>query len=348
MLTVLSVAYSLAPVGPDTVGGAEQVLSALDEALVGAGHRSIVVACSGSTVAGELFPTRAVPSAMIDAAERLRAEAATRAAIKHVLRRERVDLVHMHGLDFAACLPPPGPPTLVTLHLPPEWYPAESLAPSRADTWLNCVSASQHAACPRGAPLLPPIANGVLLDAPDGAHYTRRNFALILARVCPEKGVHLALDAAQAAEVPLLIGGEVFPYPEHRAYFENAVRPRLDRRRRFLGPVGAIRKRCLLAAAHCLLVPSLAPETSSLVAMEALASGTPVIAFPAGALAEIVEHGRTGFLVPDVAGMADAIGHADAIDPEACRGAARTRFSRARMVDAYMARYRDMAAPAAA
>ena len=83
--------------------------------------------------------------------------------------------------------------------------------------------------------------------------------------------------------------------------------PRLDRRRRFLGPLGFARKRRLLAAARCLLVPSLARETASLVAMEALACGTPVIAFPNGALAEVVEDGRTGFLVENTREMAAAI-----------------------------------------
>src|SRR5262249_37256610 len=87
-------------------------------------------------------------------------------------------------------------------------------------------------------------------------------------------------------------------------------------------------------------VPSLAPETSSLVSMESLASGTPVITFPSGALPDIVEDGRTGFLVESAAEMARAIRHVDRIDPETCRLAARSRFSADRMLAEYLNRYR--------
>lgn len=342
-LTVLSVAYTLAPAGPDAVGGAEQVLSSLDAALVAAGHRSIVVACAGSRAAGRLVEVP-VPGGPGD---REAAQRAFRAAVAGAVRGAAVDVVHMHGLDFAACLPPPGVPTLVTLHLPPDWYPRAALAPARPGTFLHCVSATQHAAAPPGTALLPPIGNGVDVERLAAPRLTRRGHALMLARICPEKGVHDALDAAHRAGVPLLIGGAVFPYPEHRDYHARRVAPRLDRCRRYLGPLAFARKRRLLASARCLLVPSLAPETSSLVAMEALACGTPVIARAVGALPEIVEHGRTGFLVRDVAEMAAAIGRVGEIDPEACREAARSRFGRDRTVAAYLALYRRLAAGAA-
>src|SRR5205814_7348762 len=159
------------------------------------------------------------------------------------------------------------------------------------------------------AHLLPPIENGVPLEDLEARHAKRR-FALFLGRICPEKGVHLAVAAAKSADIALLIAGAVFPYESHRDYFEQEVRPRLDSRRRFIGPVGFARKRRLLTAAQCLLAPSLAPETSSLVAREAIACGTPVIGFSNGALPETIAEGQTGFVVESVAGMARAIGHA--------------------------------------
>jgi glycosyltransferase involved in cell wall biosynthesis len=103
--------------------------------------------------------------------------------------------------------------------------------------------------------------------------------------------------------------------------------------------VGLARKRQLLADARCLLIPSTVAETSSLVAMEAFAAGTPVVAFGAGALPEIVEHGRNGFLVHDAHEMAEAIGKTAGLDPEACRSSARSRFSADRMVQRYFETY---------
>ena len=126
-LTVLSAAYALAPVGPDAVGGAEQILSALDHALTAAGHRSLVVACRGSVVAGTWIDTGIDPRITLDDAARARAEAATRAAIAHTLAANHVDILHLHGLDFASVLPDAAPATLVTLHLPPDWYPQPAL-----------------------------------------------------------------------------------------------------------------------------------------------------------------------------------------------------------------------------
>jgi glycosyltransferase involved in cell wall biosynthesis len=343
-LSIMSVAYPLAPVGPDSVGGAEQVLFAMDRALHAAGHRSIVVAQQGSTVAGTLRPIPR-PTGMLDERAQQQAQADTARAIADLLRTEGVDAIHLHGIDFHAYLPEPGPPVLATLHLPPGWYPLGALNPPRPNTWLHGVSVSQNAALEDMAvPVLPPVLNGVPVEELSVARHARRNFALTLGRICPEKGQHHALDAAHAADIALLIGGEVFPYEAHQRFFEDQVRPRLDRRRRFLGPVGFARKRRLLSAARCLLIPSTAPETSSLVAMEAAACGTPVIAFASGALPEVVEHGRTGFLVSDARAMAEAIARTASLDPVEIRAIAQARFSQARMAADYIALYRRLTA----
>ena len=339
MLTILSVGYPFARVTADPVGGAEQVLAALDRALVAAGHRSLVVAPNGSQVAGTLIPVPAIEGEIDDAA-RATTHALVAAAISIALRSERVDVVHLHGLDFPAYLPPPGTPALATLHLPLDWYPAEA---SGAGVALVPVSDDQARRAPPGVVLQPPIPNGVDLDAYRPSS-TKSDFALILGRVAAEKGFADALDAARVAGVPLRAAGEVYPYPEHRRHFEEDIAPRLDAERLWLGPVGGAAKRALLAEARCLLVPSTAPETSSLVAMEALASGTPVIAYRAGALPGIVDDGVTGFLVDGVDAMAAAIGRADAIDPAACRRAAVGRFDAGRTTAAYLDLYARLAA----
>ncbi len=338
-LTVLQAAYALAPVGPDAVGGAEQILSSLDHALTEAGHRSLVVACRGSTTTGTWIDTGVDPGTTLDDAARTRAEAATRDAIARTLANTQVDVLHLHGLDFPRTLPDTALPTLVTLHLPPDWYAA---LPSRPGLHYNCVSSAQHAACLRLGPpagLLAPIPNGVPVQRLATTRLTRRGFALMLGRVCPEKGQHIALQAAHLAGCPLILGGTAFPYAAHQTYYRTQVAPLLDATRRFAGPLGFARKRRFLAASTCLLVPSQAAETSSLVAMEALACGTPVIAYPSGALPDIVEDGRTGFLVRSAAEMALAIGRVHTLDRETCRRVASERFGLARMSDAYLKRY---------
>ncbi|TCZ61316.1 glycosyltransferase [Roseicella aquatilis] len=340
-LTVLQVAFPFAPVGPDAVGGAEQVLSLVERRLPGFGIRAVTVACAGSVTAGPLLATPLPPGPITPAVE-ASVRAAQAEAIRAALRQHRISLVHMHGIDFHHYLPPAGVPVLVTLHLPPGWYPPEVFRPARPDTWLHAVSASQHRACPASPALLPPVENGVAVEDLS-LPLSRRRFALVLGRICPEKNQHAAIEAGTRSGIPVLLGGQVFPYEAHERYWRESVLPLLHPPHRFLGPLGFARKRRLLNAARCLVSASLAPETSSLVAMEAMACGTPVVALASGALADLVEDGVTGFLVRDVAEMAAAMRDAPRLSSARIRDVARRRFSADAMVARYASLYRQLA-----
>ncbi len=339
-LTVLSVSYTLAQVSARTAGGAEQVLATIDSELVRTGHRSLLLAPAGSRCKGLLLPVT-IPGGVLDATAKQEARRMFRKLLNRALDSFPVDLVHMHGIDFHEYLPDRDIPVVVTLHLPLSWYAQHALKFSQPNVSLICVSKHQAATAPRGVQIAGVIPNGVDLGQFRPAR-KKSSYALLASRVCPEKGIHCAIDAAERADSDLVIAGSVFEYPEHRNYFETMIRPRLSHKIRFIGAVGGKQKAALLAGARCLLIPSLAPETSSLVGMEAMACGTPVIAFPSGALPEIVSNGKTGFLVNSVEEMAASIQRADSISSNACRAEAERRFSSTRMFTQYLELYESV------
>lgn len=341
-LTVLNIAYPFAPVRPDTAGGAEQILGILDKELVKAGYRSIVIAAQGSLVEGELFEFphygKILEDDIIDEAHK-----DYKILIDKIISKNKIDIVHMHGIDFMSYLPEPHIPVLVTLHLPVSWYP-ENIVHSRSNIFFNCVSQSQQNMCYGINNLLPYVENGIHIEELD-IQTRKKNYALCLGRICPEKGYHLAIDAAKLAGIPLTIAGELYNYKYHIEYYKNEILTRLEPRKyKFIGSIGKERKSRLLASAKCLLVPSLVPETSSLVAMESIASGTPVIAFASGALPDIIDDGETGFIVNSVEEMANAISNAGIINPERCREIAKEKFSSGRMVKKYFSIYEHIIA----
>jgi glycosyltransferase involved in cell wall biosynthesis len=344
MIAVLSIAFPFAPVGPNLVGGAEQILSDLDEALVARGDRSLVVACEGSRPAGRLFAIPQSGRAMLDEVDGDWCREQFHAAVDRALASQMVDLIHVHCMDLHEYDFPADVPLLITLHLPISWYPRATLEDYARRSHFCYVSESQRRA---GLPLLgdgPVIENGVDVDPLAGTN-AKTDFALVMGRICPEKNAHAALEAGTRARVRVVLGGQVYPYRSHQQYFEEKVKPlivgsRPPAEHMFAGPLTPEARRRLLAVAKCLLHPTLAPETSSLVAMEALAAGTPVIAYRSGALTEIVEDGVTGFLVNGVEEMADAMGRVHTISPERCRAIAARRFSKQRMIEQYFELYR--------
>lgn len=332
-MNVLSVGYPLFPVSPDAGGGAEQILAALERGLVEAGHRSFVVAAHGSRVMGKLMATVAANGQITDEIRR-QAQEEHRRRIDEVLREQNIDLIHFHGLDFYAYVPEQRIPKLATLHLPVDWYPASIF--SIPGVTLNYVSQTQAEG--RKGPV---VCNGVDTEQYNG-DYRKEDFLLTLGRICPEKGMDAALRVAHRLDVPLIVAGPVHAFEFHRRYFREQVEPLLDEKRRYIGPVGLNEKPALLGRARCLLVPSSVSETSSLVAMEAMSAGTPVVALRSGALPEVIEHGVTGFIADSEEAMAEAVKRIGEISPEVCKASARKRFSSRRMIADYLKLYHEL------
>jgi glycosyltransferase involved in cell wall biosynthesis len=161
----------------------------------------------------------------------------------------------------------------------------------------------------------------------------------------PDKGVHRAIEIARAAGKKLLIAAKMWE-PAERRYFAEQVEPLLGDDAVYIGQVGGSDKVELLAGAEALVNPIRWPEPFGLVMIEALASGTPVLAFAEGAAPEIVEHERTGFLCADEADMTRRLADISALDRRWCRQAADDRFSTDRMVRDHIDLYHEVLAGA--
>lgn len=333
-MNILSVAFPLLAVGEASGGGAEQILCLLEQRLTARGHRSFVIAAEGSEVSGKLIESPAANGEITDAV-RSEAHAIHRELIGRVLETEAIDLIHFHGLDFHAYVPnSPGRTTmLATLHLPLSWYPDDVFELPAIN--FNCVSQSQAASA--NGRRLTFIPNGIDLSQHAARHTSRH--LLFIGRICPEKGPDIALRVAHLLDLPLIVAGPVHPFRAHQEYFGACVQPLLDSKRRYVGSIDLPQKLELLSAARAVLIPSLAPETSSLVAMEAAAAGVPAIAYRSGALPEVIKHGQTGFIVESEQQMADAVSGLDSIPADECQRHAREQFDADRMADRYLDLY---------
>jgi glycosyltransferase involved in cell wall biosynthesis len=228
------------------------------------------------------------------------------------------DVVHDHcGFTALAMADRIDTPLVHTLHGPFTADTAAFYARHGHKAALVGISRAQLASAPRGLDPIEAIPNPIDLRAWP-LQERKGDYVLWVGRMTPEKGPHRAVAAARAVDVPLVLAGVI--QPGQQAFFDREVAPHIDGDRvRFVGEIGGSAKRSLFALARGLLMPIRWDEPFGMVMVEALACGTPVIAFPEGAARDVVIEGETGFLVEDERAMAVAIGQLQRIAPRACR-----------------------------
>ena len=240
---------------------------------------------------------------------------------------------------LAARLESPAPPVVTTHHGVFDEKRRRILAETARHAHIVAISHDQ-ARSARGIPIAAVIHHGIDLDLyrsgrGDAGHL------LFLGRMSPDKGAHIALRIAHRAGLPLVLVGKMRE-PGEVAYFEEAVRPLLAACDNVVIEPPLEQRLELLRGASALINPISWPEPFGLVMIEALASGTPVLAFGNGAAPEIVDHGRTGFLASDEDGLAAVVARIPEIERTACRAAAERRFSMERMTRDYERLFRSV------
>ena len=321
---------------PRFYGGTERIVYYLTEELVRLGHEVTLFASGDSC-------TSAVLEAPCERALRL-GEACKDSLIYHLTMLHRVrrraaefDLIHFH-LDylhfplFAECWDR----TLTTLHgrldLPDlpvimrefPMMPLVSISAAQQTPlcWANWIGRILHG-LPRDLHCL---------GSGDGGYLA------FLGRIAPEKGPDRAIAIARAADVPLQIAAKVDPVDHD--YFEHAIAPLLqDPLIEFIGEIDENEKGGFLGDAAALLFPIDWPEPFGLVLIEAMATGTPVIAFGCGSVPEIIEDGVTGFIVDDITAAAAAVPLARQLDRATIRRRFEERFTADRMARDYVTLY---------
>ena len=324
------------PVPPSAYGGIEVMLDTLARGLLSAGHQVTLFTTGDSTCPVErrwVFETA-----------RGIAGAGPSVELRHVIaayeQADDFDLVHDHTLSGPVYADRfPWLPVVTTNHGPflRDLGPLYQAVSDR----VPVIAISHHQASTAGDVNIAAVIHHGLDVAEWPVGTGSGGYALFLGRMNPDKGVHRAARAAREAGVPLKIAAKMSEPPEVE-YFESAVKPLLGGDIEFVGEVGCAEKTVLLGEATCLLNPIAWPEPFGMVMIEALASGTPVVATAVGSAPEIVDDGVTGFLVDGPVGLVRALRDVASIDRKLCRKAAEHSFSAERMVAEHVSVYETL------
>jgi glycosyltransferase involved in cell wall biosynthesis len=324
---------------PKFYGGTERVVSWLTEELIALGHQVTLFASGDSVTSARL-------AAVWPRALRLDGSVRDPDALRMLMlervyqRATKFDFIHFH-LDYYpfSLFSRQRTPCVTTLHGRldlPEHQPVFDTFSS-----IPVVSISNSQRRPlRQANWVGTVHHGLpeTLLQPESV---KPSYFAFLGRIAPEKGVDRAIRIAQHCGVPLKIAAKVDNVD--RKYFEEQIRPMMKTANvEYIGEIDDTQKSEFLSGAIALLVPIDWPEPFGLVMIEAMACGTPVIAFNRGSVPEVIEDGLTGFIVEDVNGAIGAVDRLAHLCREKIRQRFEQRFTARRMAHDYLAVYRRL------
>ncbi|MBW8758176.1 MAG: glycosyltransferase family 4 protein [Burkholderiales bacterium] len=340
-MRIAQVAPLFESVPPPGYGGTERVVSYLTEALVDLGHDVTLYASGDSRTRARLIP-------IVERGLRLDPRQPDWLPW-HTLMLDRVftdapdfDVIHFHVdfLHYPLVRRSPSP-CLTTLHGRLDLPDLGPLHRHFREQGLVCISNSQRLPL-AGARFLATVHHG-LPEALYRFHPRVGDYFAFVGRISPEKRVDRAIRVAQAAGVPLRIAAKVDRVDQ--AYFEREIRPLLaDPLIHFEGELCEDDKDEFIGNARALLFPIDWPEPFGLVMIEALACGTPVIAWRCGSVPEVLDQGVSGWIVNDLDEAIAAARSIDRIDRSGCRQAFERRFTARRMAEQYVSVYRALSA----
>ena len=337
-LRIALIAPPMLPVPPPTYAGTERVVAALVDELVRCGHHVTLFATGDSQVTAELVAIR--PQSLWSEGYQGDVSSFINVGLARAwAEHERFDVIHSHvetlGFLFARHCPCP---VVTTLHGRLDVSGIPELIAEFDDIPLVAISESQRRWAP-DANWVATIHHGLPLERVPYATEPGSYLAFV-GRVTSEKGIADSIAVARRARMPLRIAAKVYD-PHEKEHFARVVEPAVaDGTAEFLGELPAPERDVLYAGALATLMLGPWPEPFGLVAIESMATGTPVIGRRAGALTETVEHGVDGFLVDDLQEAELAVQQVTELDRGLIRERALERFSPARMAAEYLETYR--------
>jgi glycosyltransferase involved in cell wall biosynthesis len=323
-------------VPPRTYGGTERVVSYLTEELVAQGHEVTLFASGDSVTAAQLIAARRRSLRLDNVFDPL---AHHYVMLEEVFERAaRFDIIHFHT-DYVhfPLARRHSVPHVTTLHGRLDLADLMPLYKKFSEMPVVSISNAQRKPLPR-ANWQATVYHGLPMDLYDCSEKLGDYLAFV-GRISPEKRLDRALEIAARAGMRLRIAAKTDA--ADREYMEQVIRPILsDSSAEFIGEIGDRDKKEFLANAYALLFPIDWPEPFGLVIIEAMACGTPIIAFRCGSVPELIDEGVTGYIVDDIEGALQALGKVPTFDRRRCRRVFEERFNAARMAQDYLTVYR--------